>query len=526
MKEQIDYHQKENLIKIPYNLLFKPKNKTKGKIKGFNKFIIIGLKLLKLLLIIRFIIILNNLLPQKKYDDDDYIKQLNLEDVDDKKREKKSDNIEDILPRISLKNVTIPSLDEIFNSREIYIPESYLTGKYIKYIRPINETEELVYQKELPKEKNIISPEIFKKRPDQFNYVDFGKLCLEEKLIDSKKIEYNNKPDISIVIPSYNKEDILLKSVRSIQNQNFKNIEIIIVDDCSTDNSSKIFRFLLETDPRIRIFHHLKNMGLYRSRMDGILYSKGKYIIPFDAGDLYEDNYVLEDAYKVMEEYKLDSSKFLFRKIRSFKSIEKSILLFHVENSKIVYRPSDIEKYNRKIFSFWGNIWTRIVRKNIYIKGLYLLNDILLNLYKNMWEDVWYNTIVNRASFSFSIIDRIAYVYMQDGTGEGSGLKKTYKQKDKVMKEFLGFLYFDYFMNPNQNIIRSIVNQLKHYEVSNKINLSFIKSKFYVLYDLINILLQDHNISQEDKNYLKELLKKTKKRQKEIRRRIFKFKNK
>ena len=48
-----------------------------------------------------------------------------------------------------------------------------------------------------------------------------------------------------------------------------------------------------------------------------IIYSRGKYIILFDTGDFYEDNYVLSDAYNVIEKYKLDSCKFLFRSIRT-----------------------------------------------------------------------------------------------------------------------------------------------------------------------------------------------------------------
>ena len=66
-----------------------------------------------------------------------------------------------------------------------------------------------------------------------------------------------------------------MKSIRSIQNQSLKNIEIIIVDDCSTDDSNKYYKYLLETDERIRVFIHLKNMGVWRSRLDGFLYSKG-----------------------------------------------------------------------------------------------------------------------------------------------------------------------------------------------------------------------------------------------------------
>ena len=64
-------------------------------------------------------------------------------------------------------------------------------------------------------------------------------------------------------MPTYNKQKILLKSVRSIQNQNFKNLEIIIVNDFSNDNSTNVFNYLLETDVRIRIFYHTKNLGVF-----------------------------------------------------------------------------------------------------------------------------------------------------------------------------------------------------------------------------------------------------------------------
>ena len=141
--------------------------------------------------------------------------------------------------------------------------------------------------------------------------------------------------------------------MRSIQNQSFKNIEIIIVNDNSKDNTSKHFQYLLKTDPRIRIFNHLKNMGCWRSRIDGILYSKGKYILLFDPDDWYEDNYVLEDAFNLIEKYNLDSVKFLHRRIKSINSINKTKIDFHVyQKSKIVYESSKVKKYN-DIFSHW-----------------------------------------------------------------------------------------------------------------------------------------------------------------------------
>ena len=145
----------------------------------------------------------------------------------------------DILPKLSL-NDTIPSpLSHIFNSTILYIPEADITKEYIRYIRPINEIEE---KNNIAESEVIIDPKYYKKRKNQFNYKVFSKLCLEEELIYPEKIEYNENPIISIILPHYNRAKMLLSSIRSIQNQSFKNIEIIIVNDCSTDNSYEIFK--------------------------------------------------------------------------------------------------------------------------------------------------------------------------------------------------------------------------------------------------------------------------------------------
>ena len=423
------------------------------------------------------------------------------------------------MPKISLDNKSALSLDNIFDSRILYIPNAYLTGKYIKYIRPINQTEELKYLKKYSNKTIKVPLETFKKKRDnQFDYYEFIKICNEEKLLNKNKIDYEGKPLISIVLPTYNKEDILIKSLRSIQNQSFKNIEIIILNDNSTDNTSKYFQYLLKSDPRIRIFNHLKNMGLWRSRIDGILYSKGKYILLFDPGDWYEDNYVLEDAFNLIENYNLDSVKFLYRRIKNINTINESKIYFHVyQKSKIVYESSNIKKYNKIIFKNWYSIWNRIVRANIFIKGLCLLNDITLNIYKNAWDDIWFNKIVDMASYSFLIVERISYVYLDSGEGEGTFRKKTEFQRDRLIKEYLGFLYFDYNILPKTDNKNKIINTLREYNKnSSKIQLSFIKSKFFILNDLLSILIGDPYVNKKDKIFLCNLLNDSKKREIEI----------
>ena len=424
-----------------------------------------------------------------------------------------------MLPHLTPDFKTNSSIEEIFNARQLYISDVKITPEYIRYIRPINETEEEKYHKKYAENETIIDKNLFEKRADQYNYYNFCTLALYEKLIDEREIKYDNKPLMSIVIPSYNKQNIFLKSITSIQNQNFKNIEIIIVDDCSTDNSSDIYNYLLESDPRIRIFHHMTNMGCWRSRLDGILYSRGKYIILFDAGDLYEDNYVLLDAYNVIEKYNLDSCKFLFRVLRNFGYLKYSALHFHVGNdSKIVYKPENIKALNSKIFTYWGNIWTRLVRANILIKAIFSLNELTLNIHKNTWDDVWFNDLINMASYSFAVFDRVGYVYFQNGYGEGTPKSYTEQQKNKIVKEFVGFLYFDYNFSGNNKTAKAlIVKKLKEYnETDYQIRLQNFKSHFDVLNNLLEALIKDSDISKRNRRYCEKLLEESRIREKSV----------
>ena len=430
---------------------------------------------------------------------------------------------QNMLPHLTPDMKINSTIEEIFNARQIYISDVKITPEYIKYIRPINETEEEKYRKRYSENETVIDKNLFPRRDDQYDYNYYCQMALAEKLIYERKIKNDNKPLISVVITTYNKMNILLKSIRSIQNQKFTNIEIIIVDDCSTDNSTYLFNYLLKTDSRIRIFHHTTNMGCWRSRLDGIIYSRGKYVILFDTGDLYEDNYVLLDAFNVIEKYNLDSCKFLFRIIRSFKALNNSAIFFHVgPNTKIVYEPKNIYTLNYKVFTFWGNIWNRLVRANIYTKALLSLNELLLNIYKNTWDDVWFNKIVNNVSYSYAIFERSGYVYLQNGYGEGSPRSQTEEQKSKSIKEYVGFLCFNhYFSGHDMKEKAAVINKLKDYNETHKnLRLQNFRNHFEVLNGLLEALIKDPDLTEQNKTYCKQLLDESKIREKEVNKNI------
>ena len=144
----------------------------------------------------------------------------------------------------------------------------------------------------------------------------------------------------------------------------------------------------------------------------------------------------------------------------------------------------------------------------------------MLNLYKNVWDDAWYNSIVNKASYSYAIFERVGYVYLQDGKGAGSPRARTIEQKSNVVMEYVGFLYFHYnFYGKNQTVKDFIINKLKDYnETHYDLRLQNFRSHFEVLNNLLEALSKDPEMSLENRTYCQKLLDESKLREKEVNR--------
>ena len=102
---------------------------------------------------------------------------------------------------------------------------------------------------------------------------------------------------ISIISPVYNVEDYLKDCVESILNQTYKNIELILIDDGSTDNSGKICDEYASKDNRVKIVHK-KNGGLSSARNAGLDIATGDYIFFVDSDDFLYKNSVIEKIIK------------------------------------------------------------------------------------------------------------------------------------------------------------------------------------------------------------------------------------
>ncbi len=121
-----------------------------------------------------------------------------------------------------------------------------------------------------------------------------GEPDTEAKILIQNKINYT--PKVSVIIPVYNVEEYLRECLDSVINQTLKEIEIICVDDGSTDNSLEILKEYAKKDNRISILIQ-KNSGSGKSRNNGINNSKGEFIAFMDSDDFYPSRHTLENMY-------------------------------------------------------------------------------------------------------------------------------------------------------------------------------------------------------------------------------------
>ena len=146
----------------------------------------------------------------------------------------------DYFPKTELNITNNISIEDIFNSKKLYINDSIITPEYIDLFKGYNsQNESLNRQEEVNNTDNSININFLHKK-NKIKWDEFYRLCKLGNLIEPINNKFFENPLISVILPSFNKAKEIVPSIRSIQNQSFKNFEIIIVDDCSTDQSSYI----------------------------------------------------------------------------------------------------------------------------------------------------------------------------------------------------------------------------------------------------------------------------------------------
>ncbi|GAB6071912.1 glycosyltransferase family 2 protein [Venenivibrio stagnispumantis] len=237
-------------------------------------------------------------------------------------------------------------------------------------------------------------------------------------------------PEVSVIIPVYNGEKYIKNSINSVLNQTFKDFEIIIVNDASTDNTEKVifenFNELINSG-EIRYFKNEKNKERVYSRNLGLKEAKGSYIFYLDYDDIWVKDYI-EKTIKIFDKYDV-----IYSYPRSF--IDENGNMIRFSTKKI----SSLEKV---IFS--GNIGYPSATAIKKETNLLYKNDFLM---REDWE-IFIRAYLN--GLKIALIDNNS-VYIREHQNRTSKnnpnfykatLKIYYEYKNKIREEYRHYFYF------------------------------------------------------------------------------------
>ena len=316
----------------------------------------------------------------------------------------------------------------------------------------------------------------------------------------TQKIPYeiNKNPELSVIIPMFNSEKYIKRAILSVQNQNYTNFELIIINDCSIDNSNKIVNKLSRTDKRIKIINNIKHMGQFYSRCIGVLKSKGKYILPLDSDDMY---LVHDTLYFTSIELKKNKVDFLiFRGIRSLNYsnffINKDLKLFrgHIKRNEIIYQPSIGKNCYMKCSLQATCIFYKLYRKVINVYGKIHLYDHI-----TYFEDCIMNYIIHQYAESCEKFIKIGYLYIYRESSSSHSEFYINKIKSKIYYIEVLYNYSKYSKENRLLGIRDLIDLMKEKHFKEAIEDQKIKSLLNSLVDLIRL---DKSISTKNKTFI------------------------
>lgn len=265
-----------------------------------------------------------------------------------------------------------------------------------------------------------------------------------------------NNSLISIVLPVYNVEQYLHKCFDSLISQTYENIEIVAINDGSTDNSGKICDLYSEKDPRIKVIHQ-DNEGLSHARNIGIANSVGEYLTFVDSDDFIDRNYIeILHSSLIQNEADIAIGQFTFFD----ESSEKEIVGSNSENisTKIkIFNSNEVisKIYSDEITTFvtaWGKLFPKKFFEDIeFPKGKvyedeYTTYKIYLKSHKVVFVDqiiYYYRERINsisRSIFDLKVLDAVEARTKRLYDLENNGINVT-KYRKQYLKWLISILY-------------------------------------------------------------------------------------
>ena len=291
-----------------------------------------------------------------------------------------------------------------------------------------------------PKNPDIKQPIITKNFYDEYREIrKFMYQAINHILID-KEIDLNNyisnNPKISVVIPIYNGEKYIKSALTSIQNQDLKDIEIIMIDDFSNDDSIKLIKDLMKNEPRIKLYKNKENKGVLFTKCFGVSIAKGKYLIILDEDDIFAQREAFSTLFELAEKDDLDILGFSSMFTQTQYGLGSYI--HHYYETPIIYQPN-ITKLSHdyspdgKVKRTGDNIWCYLFKTETFNNSISQINRRFLNTKMICHEDYLILFLITRQANKSRQIKRIFHLKITYGKPK---LYKTKASNDNKMDLF------------------------------------------------------------------------------------------
>ena len=251
---------------------------------------------------------------------------------------------------------------------------------------------------------------------------------------------------ISVIVPFYNAESFLKTCIDSILSQTYLNIELLLIDDGSTDNSKKIYEEYQKKDNRIRVYK-IKNSGQGIARNEGLEHSLGDFVTFMDVDDYMEDNCVELLAENIEDSVDLVIGG--YKRFSNGKEIYKE--QYHQE---IVKKPSENLIYQIQGANPWkkdqvkGTVWNSLYRKKVIDE-----NKIYFKSEKEIFsEDTLFNVEFLKKCGNVKLITSTAYRYI---INSNSTTNKYDGQKLEKISKYYDYMVSIFKKNDQEAIIRN-----------------------------------------------------------------------
>ena len=305
----------------------------------------------------------------------------------------------------------------------------------------------------------------------------FIEKCYNDILINKSLYLTSQLPKISVIIPIYNAEKYIHYSLRSVQNQKMKEIEIIIIDDNSNDDSIKIVQKYMEEDKRIKLIENKNNRQILFSKSIGALNSKGKYIIELDQDDMFIRDDAFDIIYNESEKNDLDYLSFKYISAKNVFKEAKFINNFIKDKNIIIKQP--YLKYSM----FKTNnclLWGHLIRADLYKKVIYHLWPIIINYKIIFQEDFLITFFILIFAERFKKIEKNIFFHFHNRESASKDYENNYDYFLSVI--FAGNIFYDYYFDSFPEDIEIIMNYIgyisKHLKKAKKLYSSFFNYLF------------------------------------------------